>query len=83
MEELQALTLDEKRTLLDILENPQRISVLRKVYGWKAESWTALMNNEALSGEPNTNKIIQFAARADENMGFEGDLRRALERKQS
>lgn len=81
MDNHQTLTTEERLALLDVLENPQRLAVLRKVWALEADFWKEATDSEALSAAPNTNKIIGHASRADQMKQNEAILRRALERK--
>lgn len=74
----EMLTASELLALREGLANATLVSGLRKIFGFDNRMHFESMKNEALSTEPNLNRIIQFAAQGRAAMEFEVTIRERM-----
>jgi hypothetical protein len=60
----EMLTTAEALALQGAMQDPDFLNAMAKVYAYDARHHNESMENQALTPDPNTNQIIQFAARA-------------------
>jgi hypothetical protein len=75
----EILTTPELLALREMLANETLVIALRKVLAYDNRVQAESMENEALTAEPNTNRIIQYAARSRTSREFLETLKRRIE----
>lgn len=69
----------ELLALREALANPSFVSGLQKTQAYEAKIYTESMENEALNPEPNTHRLVQYAARSRSAKEFISNLKNRIE----